>query len=251
MRTVRAAGCLAMLLLISLESLPAWLKEDAPPKKVPDSWFATGVVRVGGRIQITNYWSSGSKFRAETIIAGHRVVTIVNGDIYYSFDDVAAAGIAIKRDKLAVAVDAKRGRPFADEWSQLLRAGGERIGSETLEGRECEVFRLTNSTGRRTVWVSIEDPRVPVRVHTFDRKTAREEVLEYAGWMRGLLVADEFFQPAKHVDRRDTLLDTDRPGPATRPVLDHGSLHALNHGGAAGGVPPKIDSSGRFASALA
>ena len=70
------------------------------------------------------------------------------------------------------------------------------MGTEAIHGRESEVFRLTNSTGRRTVWVAMDEPRVPIRVETFDRRSGRKEVVEYVDWLRGLVIADEFFEPS-------------------------------------------------------
>lgn len=234
MEVARRVACLAVALAALVASIAASADEKAaapPAKDPPDSWFATGVVKIGGRLQLTSYWSLGSKFRAETILAGHRVVTIVNGETYYGYDDVLAAGVAIKRDPEAIAVDTKRPRPFADEWGQLIRAGGESIGFEMYQGRSTEVFRLTNATGRRTIWVSREEPRVPLRVVTYDRASAREETIDYAGWMRGLLIDDSFFEPSSHVDLLplpySEYLRQSRYGPVgTVPLLYRGFLES-------------------------
>lgn len=194
MQMARSTTCLASLLLMAL----AWgqaAKAAEVEKPLPDTWYVMALTSVGSRVQLAHYWSKGSRFRAESIVAGHRVVSIVNDDTYYAIDAVRGAGIAIKRDPKAIEADAKRSRPFADEWEQLVRAGGESVGTEQIQGRESEIFRLTNSTGRRTVWVSVDEPRVPVRIETFDRKSGREEVVEYVDWLRGLVIADAFFDP--------------------------------------------------------
>jgi hypothetical protein len=237
MSAIRVVAALGVLLVFgagpgiarSAEDEPVQAEEKA--KALPDTWFATAVTTVGSRVQFTNYWSSGSRFRAESVLRGHRVVSIVNDDTYYSIDAVLAAGVSIARDPQAIAVDAKRGRPFADEWKQLLRAGGESVGREELLGRKCEVFRLTNSTGRRTVWVSLEEPRVPIRIMTFDRQSGQEETVDYINWLRGLLISSAFFEPGSQV----RLLEFDYPeysrvsrqapvGPV--PVLYRGFLEA-------------------------
>ena len=36
---------------------------------------------------------------------------------------------------------------------------------------------------------------MPVRVETFDRESGREEVVEYVDWLRGMAIADSFFEP--------------------------------------------------------
>ena len=199
MRRIRSAACLGALLLMAVAWVPAAKSEQSEKSEqpLPDTWYVTAVTTVGSRVQFTRYWSKGARFRAESIIAGHPLVSIVNGDTYYSLDVVRAAGLAVKRDPKAIAADARRSRPFADEWQELVRAGGESVGTESIQGRESEIFRLTNSTGRRTVWVSVGEPRVPVRVETFDRRSGREEVVEYVDWLRDLVIADSFFEPSE------------------------------------------------------
>ena len=198
MRWMQASlGC-TLALGVFAWSVGSALAQDAPAEpaqELPDTWYVTAVSAVGPRVQFTHYWSKRDRFRADTVIAGHRVVSIVNGDKYYSLDTVSALGLQVTRDPAAIAADKTRSRPFADEWDELMRAGGESIGTEMIQGRESEIFRLTNSTGRRTVWVSVTEPRVPVRVETFDRKSGKKESLEYINWLRGLNIADAFFEP--------------------------------------------------------
>ena len=48
--------------------------------------------------------------RAETVIAGHRVVTIVRGETYYAYDRTLRKGVAIRRSGRAVAFAARGAR---------------------------------------------------------------------------------------------------------------------------------------------
>ena len=45
------------------------------------------------------------------------------------------------------------------------------------------------------MWVSLSEPRVPVRVETYDRRSARTETVDYIDWLRGLVIDDSFFEP--------------------------------------------------------
>ena len=43
-----------------------------------------------------------------------------------------------------------------------------------------EVWRVSNSKGRRTVWVMADAPRVPLRVENFDRTSAQTATIDYS-----------------------------------------------------------------------
>ena len=51
---------------------------------------------------MTHFWSRGAAMRAETVVAGHRIVTIVKGEYYYAYDAIAKNGVQIRRTPAAV-----------------------------------------------------------------------------------------------------------------------------------------------------
>ena len=59
-------------------------------------------------INVTHFWSKGPWLRAETVVAGHKVTTIVRGDTYYAYDSILRRGVALKRSEGAIARDAGR-----------------------------------------------------------------------------------------------------------------------------------------------
>jgi hypothetical protein len=184
---------------IADESVPGKGDEAPPPRA--QSWYAQTRVATSFGVVTTHYWSKGSLFRAETMLAGHPVTTIVNGPRYYIYDSIMGKGAAIERNPAAVAGDPERGRPFGRERDEILAAGGETIQSESLRAADApyEIYQLTNENGRRRVLVTISDPPLPFRVETFVRKSGAEGVLEYSGWQRGLEIQDSFFVPPSSV----------------------------------------------------
>jgi len=195
-----------------------------------ETWYASTLSRPANELVTVHYWSKGSRFRAETVLAGHRIITIVNGEYYYTIDEVAGTGVAIRRSPKAVAADATRGRPFGGELKRLLAEGGEKIRTEKLGPRSFDIYRSTTSQGRSTVWMTAEDPRVPVRVETYLRKTGAEGTLDYVGWLFGLAIADSFFAPSpevelERVDYQDYVRRAPREMVGPAPVLYRDLLH--------------------------
>ena len=144
---------------------------------------------------MVHFWSKGPLFRSEAILAGRKIVTIVDRTTYYVLDEVAGTGIAIERSEAARALDDRGKRPFANELDKLLRNGGELIRSEESAGQPVDVYRLTDDRGRRTIWVSTGKPSVPLRVVTYDRKSATTGKLDYVNWLHNPVLADSFFAP--------------------------------------------------------
>ena len=162
-----------------------------------------------------------------------QVLTIVNGAYYYTIDVLEQVGVRIERNPLATAVDGRYSRPFADEWEELVAAGGEKVKEETIAGRVAEVWRITNNSGRRTVWVSHEKPMVPIRVETYDRSTGRQDSVDYLNWQLGLKIPDQFFEPPLGVDIQtfeyDEYVAAARKGPVgPAPPLYRQLLHGRN-----------------------
>lgn len=163
----------------------------------PPTWYVQTRVSTDYGIVSTHYWSKGALFRAQTMLAGHPVTTVVDGTHYYVYDEILGWGAAIERNSISVAADATRGRPFGRERDELIAAGGELVrDGEPTEGEIVfDVYQLTNSNGRRRVIVTDSDPPLPVRVETFVRSSGTKGVLEYAGWQRDMDIKDSFFVP--------------------------------------------------------
>ena len=159
------------------------------------TWYAMALGQLAGRPVVGHFWSKGSKLRAETVIFGRPVLTLVDSEYYYTIDVLNGTGLAIQRSAVSIAEDASRTRPFATEWDEMSEAGGEKVRSEKFGSQEAEVWRLTNVSGRRTIWVSTEVPRLVMRVETYDRDSSETESVEYVNWQYGLPIPDPFFQP--------------------------------------------------------
>jgi hypothetical protein len=163
------------------------------------TWYAQAFSHGPGGINITHFWSKGSYLRAETIIAGHKIVTIVKDEWYYAYDATRANGIRVRRTPAARAMDAPYRRPFGNDALKLIRQGAEKIREETLHGRDTEVYRLTDRRGRRTVWVTKDALNIPLRIEMYSRATKTTQVTDYTDWLTGLTLPDRYFEPERVV----------------------------------------------------
>lgn len=197
----------------------------------PTSWYAATVAEdeKGGFLMV-HFWSKGPLFRSEAVLAGRKIVTIVDRNTYYILDEVSGRGIAIERSEAARELAAKGKRPFGNELDELIQQGGELIGSEEAQGQTVDVFRLTDARGRRTIWVSTTKPPVPLRVVTFDRNSAESGKVDYVNWLHNPALADSFFAPDPRIQMQKLTYDEYRTeirkgpvGPA--PVLYRHLLH--------------------------
>ncbi len=195
----------ALLLLALLVAAPAAVAQDepaaaAPPAELPDTWYAQALAHSELGINVTHFWSKGRNLRAETVIAGRRVITIVTPDTYYAYDLLVRTGVAIQRSPRSIEQDAERQRPFGNEYFALKRRGGELIRTETLAGQKVDVLQLTNDDGRQRVWVAADERRLPVRLQVFRRATSNEFQTDYLSWQRGLPIGDAFFRPDSGIE---------------------------------------------------
>jgi Predicted periplasmic protein (DUF2092) len=163
------------------------------------TWFSQVLSHSDTGLNVTYFWSKGARLRAETVIAGRRVTTIVSGNTYYAYDAVGQNGIAVTRSPKAIAADARGERPFGREFENLVALGAERIRDEKVMGRDCEVFRLTDQYGRRELWVTKDKLRLPVRVIVYRRDTQKTTTTDFVNWLTGLSIADGFFQPESSI----------------------------------------------------
>jgi outer membrane lipoprotein-sorting protein len=170
-------------------------EEAPPPLELPDTWYAQALASSEIGVNVTHFWSRGSMLRAETVIAGRRIITIVKGDTYFAYDGLGRIGLAIGRSPLAIAQDAKRGRPFGNEVDAVTRQGAEGVGKEELGGRQVAVFRITDRRGRRQVWATDDENRLPLRIEIYRRETGQTLRTDFLNWQRGLPISDVFFRP--------------------------------------------------------
>jgi hypothetical protein len=203
MRYARFAKAVPMLLALPLAAASAAGEEaraPAPQGAELPTWYAQALARGDAGLNVTHYWSKGPMLRAETVMSGHRIVTIVKGEWYYAFDGLSGRGLAIRRDAGAVARDAPERRPFGHELQILLAQGAEKVGEEMLWGRRAEIFRITDRQGRRELWVTSDDKKLPMRVEIFDRKSGQTGSTEYVVWDASLAIPDAFFDPDPSVE---------------------------------------------------
>ncbi len=172
----------------------------ATPGASPATGFqATSLARTAYEVIIVQYWSLGPLLRAEAVMSGHNIVTVVNGDFYYVYDSLTNSGYRIRRAVDAIAADAGRKRPFGMQLEEILAHGGEKIREETFEGVPVEVYRMTNDEERRTLWVQKNSDAIPIRIETYERAQARTARLDWINWLTGLNVPRSFFSPPSQV----------------------------------------------------
>jgi len=201
MRYARLARLAPMLLALSWAAASAAGKE-APAEQGADlpTWYAEVLARGDAGLNVTHYWSKGPVLRAETVMAGHRIVTIVKGEWYSVFDVLSGRGLAIRRDAVAVARDAPERRPFGNEHEILIAQGAEKVGEEMWGGHLAEIFRITDQQGRRELWVTADGRKLPMRIEIFDRKSGRKGYTEYVVWDDSPAIPDAFFDPDPRVE---------------------------------------------------
>lgn len=199
----RFAPALLALLLVALPASAETPAESAPP----ETWYAQTVAVGRAGINITDFWSKGPMLRAETVVAGHRVVNIVNGEWYYAYDGLTGKGIAIRRDPSAVAKDATRRRPFGDEYERLLEQGAELVREENVKGAVTGVFRVTDDRGKRELWATLDSRHLPLKLEIFDRRSAERRYTDWVDWLSGFAVPDTFFAPDSRIELERLELD--------------------------------------------
>jgi len=219
------------------ESAPAPREPASPapdaarPDGPPTTWHATAFVSGIGTYRIIHYWSQGASMRAETLISGHPITTLVHGDRYVVIDRLVGRALEIVRSPKAVAEDAGRPRPFAFEQAEIRAAGGEKVEETKMSGVDVEVWRVTDDLGKRTVWVAKGAQGVPLRVETFVRGSSQTVKIDYSSWGFNLEIPASFFElpPGLEVERmtydefaRKSASGSVGPAPILYPDLLHG-----------------------------
>lgn len=223
------AGALLLLLLVS----PAAAQQDPA-----HNWFATLVSQGDIPFQVTHFWSRGPRLRMELVVGDHRVVQIVNGGTYFVLDAVLGRGVAIRRHPRAAAADRPDRRPFGDELERLLEAGAEKIREERVAGKLADVYRVTEPTMRRTLWVSHDPPHLPIKLEVYNRARGLTAIHSYLSWTHPPQLPDLFFEPDPRFEIEELSYEayversaSEPVGPA--PVLLPALLHGPRGGGAA------------------
>ncbi|MCH8891241.1 MAG: hypothetical protein IH827_09230 [Myxococcales bacterium] len=218
------------LALAALVAQPAAAEKDTDiESSATPSWYAQTFARSDTGLNVSYLWSLKSKFRAETVSRGHRLVTIVNGDTYSVYDALTMTGITIRRAPAALAAESPDRRPFGNEAQILIDQGGEKIREESIGGKLAEVYQITDESGRRIVWVTQDDRRLPIRVEVFSRKSGSTRYKEYVDWVSGLPVTDAFFEPESNIQFERFELDeylrkTSEKGSVARIPILYGEL---------------------------
>jgi hypothetical protein len=196
----------------------------------PPVWYAERISTGDAPVRIQHFWSKGPRLRSETVFLGHPIVTIVSGERYIVIDRLTRSGVAIQRSPRAIQEDAKRGRPFGNELQGLLGAGGEKVRTEEMAGRACDLYRVTDGEGRREVCVTQDEERLPLFGRVWLRESGQSAESRYLEWSRDLEIHDAFFEPGPGVTLEHVGYDeyvrrapTERIGPA--PPLHADLLH--------------------------
>jgi hypothetical protein len=163
-------------------------------------------------------------------VAGRPILTLVNGEFYTVIDELAGTGVAIRRSPAAIQADARRGRPFGREGDRLVAAGAEKVASETIMGRACDVYRATDPRGRREACLLQDAARLPLRAEEFDRARSATVQIRFLDWSRGFPVADAFFEPdprvaIERVEYADYLARAPKGPVGPAPVMYRDLLH--------------------------
>lgn len=207
-------------------------EKDGKDAKAPTSWYARALVQSDAGIIVWDYWSRGRKMRAETIVGGTPIVTLVSGEFYTIMDMMTQTGVAIRRSPEALAADHTRAneRPFGREGDDLIAKKAEFVRSENLSERPTRLFRLTDERGKTEVWITDDKRKVPVRVIFYTRDTGAKSTTDYIDWIGDLPLSDAFFEPdprvqLERIEYADYLkrVETGAVGPA--PVLFGNLLH--------------------------
>lgn len=217
-----------LLLSFALVAAFALTTASAAEAKDVESWHATTFVRGQHGTRVISYWSKNAWMRAETLIVGHPVVTIVRGRDYIAYDRLTRKGVRIRRPAVATAEDGRHLRPFGNDLHELIAEGGEFVQVEDFGAQKAEVWRVTDRLGRRQLWVTGEEPKLPIRLETFVRGGGQTITTDYSGWARGMEIPDSFFDPPSEIklDSVDyTSFLTDPPVSARGIVLYPDLLH--------------------------
>jgi len=161
------------------------------------AWWTQRLTFGEGPAFAENLWAKGRRMRAESVVEGHRLTTLVDEKRYVIIDELGGTGISIARSPRAIAQDAKRKRWFGNEVEDLLRDGAEKVASEVRAGQEVDHYRITRSDGDRDeVWVTQDESRLPLETVFRDRGTGTMNRRVYLRWVESAW-PDSLFEPTR------------------------------------------------------
>ena len=178
-----------------------------------DSWHAERLTSGAGTPpRVEQLWSKGAAMRAEIVLGGHIVITYVKGDRYIVVDALTGKGTSIQRNPKAIAADATRGRPFGAEQEILSKMGAEKVKTEGTGEAACDLYRITDQSGRREVCVTVGAEQLPLVVRAWDRQSGTESETRYLAWSKDLegkdlTISDSFFSPDPRVTLESVTFD--------------------------------------------
>lgn len=183
-----------MAWLVAVFAAPVFAPKAAFSEE-PETWYVEKYAAGDVPVRVEQLWSRGPLFRAESVVAGHPIVTIVRGDQYIIIDRIRRQGVTIERAPEAIAESEKHNRPFGNELQGLLAAGGEFVKVEDFGGLKCDLHRLTNTSGRREVCASQDAEKLPILLRVWMRKSNRRVEGRYVNWNKALGTPAYFFEP--------------------------------------------------------
>lgn len=186
----RAAGALAALAALALAAAPAPAQEEGDDG--PGTWYARRLTAGGSPVRVDHLWSKGPRLRAEMVVTGQPIVTLVTESRYVMYNRARREGVSIERSEKAVKQDASRGRPFGNELEELRAEGAERVGTEHISGQRCALWRETDDRGRRELCVTDDARQLPIRMEVYDRGSGRTTRIHYLDWTSGMRLPESF-----------------------------------------------------------
>lgn len=197
-----ALSCVLFSMISVLAAVHVARAEDGQESTSPEAWYAMTVISGRPGFRVSHYWSQGERLRAHTTLGVNPIATIVSGDRYWVYDVLLGEGVEIKRSELAIEQDVDRGRPFGNDLERMVQSGGEQVGTESVSGISAEVWRLTDASGRRTIWATTGSPPIPLRVENFNRESGESTTLSYSNWASSFEIPESFFVPPSAISFR-------------------------------------------------
>ena len=149
------------------------------------------------------WFRAPGQFRTVTNVAGHDMISLVNGNDIYIFQPGATSGM--KLDRATVHQQAKGVE--SDELIQQMqrwKSGGQKVGSETLAGRECDIYEISETVngqptkGKVWLWTKNDFPlRTVLQIGSLATEMTMDKV------ELDVPLADELFQIPPNMQFQD------------------------------------------------
>lgn len=157
----------------------------------------------GMTIPSETWFRAPGRFRTVTNVAGHEMVSLINGNDVYFFPSGSFIGMKLDR----AAARQMTGGVESDELIQQMQRWkntGRKLGSETLAGRECDIFEINETVnGEATkgkVWLWKKNS-FPLRATLQIGSLAAE--MKMGDVELDVPVADELFQVPPNMQFQD------------------------------------------------